>query len=286
MLNTYVVEGGIGKCTAFTALVPRLAEKAGEPIQVYTPYFDLFAGNPHVCQVFDQGSIPYSDSRVQRSDDIIFCEPYKSNFLKGQQHLIESYAELLGVDYAEDLPCLYTDHLKGHADKALSELNLDKFIIVQFTGGQTPINFNESNGYTSIDANRNYPFFLAQKLVHLLQEEFPDTAILNYSLPNEPNYEGAIKPQLPYAVWHEVLKKADGFISIDSCLQHFSASAKTPGVVLWGSTRWSQLGYQQNKNLTFHMEDPASFNPLDPRNIMIDPSKIVEVYKDSRGAVK
>ena len=30
LLNTYVIEGGIGKCTAFTALIPKLAKKAGE----------------------------------------------------------------------------------------------------------------------------------------------------------------------------------------------------------------------------------------------------------------
>ena len=27
MLNTYVVEGGVGKCTAFTALLPKLKKK-------------------------------------------------------------------------------------------------------------------------------------------------------------------------------------------------------------------------------------------------------------------
>ena len=28
MLNTYVVEGGVGKCTAFTALLPELRKKS------------------------------------------------------------------------------------------------------------------------------------------------------------------------------------------------------------------------------------------------------------------
>ena len=34
MLNTYVVEGGVGKCTAFTALLPKLKEKS--EVQIYT----------------------------------------------------------------------------------------------------------------------------------------------------------------------------------------------------------------------------------------------------------
>ena len=57
MLNTYVIEGGIGKCTAFTALIPKLAEKAGEPIQIWTPYVDCYAYNPKVAMAFEQQTI-------------------------------------------------------------------------------------------------------------------------------------------------------------------------------------------------------------------------------------
>jgi len=39
MLNTYVIEGGIGKCTAFTALIPKLAEKAGRGISGLHPVY-------------------------------------------------------------------------------------------------------------------------------------------------------------------------------------------------------------------------------------------------------
>jgi hypothetical protein len=45
-MNTYVVEGGIGKCTAFTALIPKLKQKS--EVQIYTPYIGCFANNPDV----------------------------------------------------------------------------------------------------------------------------------------------------------------------------------------------------------------------------------------------
>jgi hypothetical protein len=45
-MNTYVVEGGIGKCTAFTALIPKLKQKS--EVQIYTPYIQCFANNPDV----------------------------------------------------------------------------------------------------------------------------------------------------------------------------------------------------------------------------------------------
>ena len=47
------------------------------------------------------------------SDNIFYCEPYKSNFQFGKQHIIESYCEHHGVEYDKSmLPKLYTDHHK------------------------------------------------------------------------------------------------------------------------------------------------------------------------------
>jgi hypothetical protein len=51
-MNTYVVEGGIGKCTAFTALIPELRKKS--EVQIYTPYIGCFANNPDVKLVLEQ----------------------------------------------------------------------------------------------------------------------------------------------------------------------------------------------------------------------------------------
>ena len=63
-LDTYVVEGGIGKCVMFTALLPKLAERAGEPVQIVTPYVDVFRDNPLVKMCFDESSIPLDDPRI------------------------------------------------------------------------------------------------------------------------------------------------------------------------------------------------------------------------------
>ena len=79
-----------------------------------------------------------------------------------------------------------------------------------------------------------------------------------------------------------MLKGAETFVSIDSCLQHFSPSAKKSGVVIWGSTRWIQFGYSHNKNLHFHMGDKwdeAKFNDSDPRNNMVEPKLIIDNLK-------
>ena len=78
-----------------------------------------------------------------------------------------------------------------------------------------------------------------------------------------------IRCDLHWTQLHEMLKNAEGFVAIDSCLQHFSPSANKQGVVIWGSTRWTQFGYEHNKNLQFHMENEwneSKYNDSDPRN--------------------
>ena len=283
MLNTYVVDGGIGKNIAFSALIPKLAERDGQAVQIHTPYLDCFAFNRSVEMAYES-SIPINDPRITTSENIYYSEPYKCNFVKGGQHIIESFCEILGVNYTSDMiPKIYTSHLKERADAVLEKSGISgKYMVVQFTGGQAPINF-QGGPYQSIMPLRNYPEFLGQQVVAKLKSEFPNVEIIDFSLPNEPSYAGAIQYQEHWAVMHEVLKGAEGFIGIDSMLQHMSASAKKSGVVLWGQSRWTQFGYSHNKNLQFHMKgkwDESKFNEADPRNICVDPDVVVKAYKD------
>jgi len=277
MLNTYVVEGGVGKCTAFTALLPKLKKKS--EVQIYTPYIDCFAGNPDVKLALES-TLPLQDPRIMASDNIYFCEPYKSNFQFGKQHIIESYCEHHGVDFNRSMrPKIYTDQHKASVTKWLGDNSIGKYIMIQFSGGQSKWNYGENVQYQNINPNRNYQPFLAQQLVNMLQEEYKDTTIINCVLPNEPHYQKTIRCDLHWAQVHEMLKGSEGFISIDSCLQHFSASAEKHGVVIWGSTRWTQFGYSHNKNLHFYMNDKwdeAKFNDSDPRNNMVEPKLVID----------
>ena len=125
-----------------------------------------------------------------------------------------------------------------------------------------------------------------KKAIDEIKKRDPELTILNYTLPNEPSYAGSVRINAPYAVWHEILKKSEGFIAIDSSLQHISASAEKSGVVIWGTTRWSQLGYAHNHNINYHSAvewDESTFNPKDPRNTMVSPEQVVEAYEALRG---
>jgi len=280
MLNTYIVEGGVGKCVAFTSLIPKLRKKS--EVQIYTPYIDCFAGNPDVKLALEE-TLPLQDPRIMASDNIYYSEPYKSNFQFGKQHLIESYCELHNVDFDTSMkPKIYTEQHKDSVKEWLDKNQIKKYILIQLSGGQSKWNYADNVQYQNINPNRNYQPFLAQQLVNMLLEEYKDTTIINCVLPNEPHYQGTIRCDLHWSQIHEMLKGAEGFISIDSCLQHFSASAEKHGVVIWGSTRWTQFGYSHNKNLQFHMKDKweeTKFIDNDPRNNMVEPKLIIDEYK-------
>ena len=280
MLNTYVVEGGVGKCVAFTSLIPKLRKKS--EVQIYTPYIDCFAGNPDVKLALEE-TLPLQDPRIMASDNIYYSEPYKSNFQFGKQHLIESYCELHNVDFDKSMkPKIYTDRHKDSVKEWLDKNEIKKYILIQLSGGQSKWNYADGVQYQNINPNRNYQPFLAQQLINMLLEEYKDTTIINCVLPNEPHYQGTIRCDLHWSQIHEMLKGSEGFISIDSCLNHFSASAEKHGVVIWGSTRWTQFGYSHNKNLQFHMTDKwneEKFIDNDPRNNMVEPKLIIDEFK-------
>ena len=280
MLNTYVVEGGVGKCVAFTSLISKLKKKS--EVQIYTPYIDCFARNPDVKMAFES-TLPLKDPRIMVSDNIYYSEPYKSNFQFGKQHLIESYCELHNVEFDKSMkPKIYTDRHKDSVKEWLDKNEIKKYILIQFSGGQPKWNYADGVQYQNINPNRNYQPYLAQQVVNMLLEEYKDTTIINCVLPNEPHYQGTIRCDLHWSQIHEMLKGSEGFISIDSCLNHFSASAEKHGVVIWGSTRWTQFGYSHNKNLQFHMKDDwdeTKYVESDPRNVMVEPKLIIDSFK-------
>jgi hypothetical protein len=279
-LNTYFIEGGVGKCVAFTSLIPKLVEKAGQKIQIHTPYVDCFAHNPEILNIFNG---PFNHPEILKSDNIFYCEPYKSNFIFGTEHLIESYCNLFDVKYEENLvPKLYTSVYKDRANSWLRKNNIVNYMMIQFSGGQPPLGWNANNAYQSFNPGRNYPPYLAAKVIEKINQKFPNLTIIDCTLPNEPAFNGTIKCDEQYFIIHEMLKQAEGFIGIDSCLNHFSASAGTSGVVIWGNTRWTQFGYTHNTNLHYFME-PDKWNESkyidgDPRNVMVDPDIVFNEY--------
>lgn len=286
-LHTYAVEGGIGKHVAFTALTESLAQKAGEPIQMLSAYPEVFANNPHVGLSLDMNTTSFHDERVVNSAEIFYREPYKSNFVKGKEHILESYSNLYGIEYNPNQikPSLYLDYQEKHVNQWLMQNGIQNdadLFAVQFTGSQSPVGFNPQMGYQGANMEKNYPHYLAQGVINYLKQKYPNCVILDCTLPNEPGYWNTLKCPIPWQQLPSLLKKCKGWIGIDSCIMHMSVATRTPGVCLWGNTRWTQFGYTCHYNMTAMTQDRYNIyeeiDPQDPRNIMVDPQAVVEVF--------
>jgi hypothetical protein len=105
--NLYALTGGVGKAVLFTNLIEDLSKKDKNLISIVSPFFtnELFTYHPLVHSVIDMAKIDhfYNESTFDRDqmskyfEDIIFFEPYLSNYLKSEQHLIDIWRQGLSL---------------------------------------------------------------------------------------------------------------------------------------------------------------------------------------------
>lgn len=246
-MKIYNVTGGIGRQIAFTALIPKLAEK--EKIIILTPYPDIFENNPHVSRVLPM-AMPYAwTDYIQKKDNEIFApEPYfNTRFIHREIHLIQAFCEVLGIEYNGSMkPQInIAKFILNDAEKF--KIENKKFIITQFIGGQTP--FSDFKCSIPQGQKRFYPAEKAQALVDKIHDAYPDLKVLNMSLPNEYQLKNTIVIQAPYLFYVALLNHCETFIGIDSSLNHMSAVNQKKGIVLWMGTSPVNFSYDHNINL-------------------------------------
>jgi hypothetical protein len=281
--NLYPIKGGIGKCVAFTALINPLSAKDGRKIVVGSGYPGVFAAHPQVAATIPTITPEGIKPVVEKFEDVIMREPYISNYIKGDRHILDEWAKLY------DLPALdkggyhaRPDLVLGpklieQAEKLREKIN-KKFFIVQWTGGQPPKNFTNKNKYPDNYLTKARNVKNHQDIMLALAEAYPEHMFLLYALPNEPvqmpehirnRVLRANAPSLAYAV---LLKYADSFIALDSSLQHFAAAHQVnkKGVVLWGhKTTPETIGYAFHTNITSTDQD----------NVVVAPKTVLDALK-------
>ena len=267
-MKLYVLSGGIGKQFLFTSMIKELTKK--EKIAVVSPYPDLFQNHPMIEAVYSQDN---SKDFYKYFDEIIYREPYNGTYLRGETHLLKEWAKDYGIKEQEHKGVYYpSEQVTKGVDEILEQIPND-FIILQFTGGQPPQNFEQKQEYQINDfiQGRNYDFNQAVELVKSIKDEYPNTTLLQYGLPNE-GYDfkelGVERLTIPYVYYIELLKseKCKTFIGIDSSLQHFARASDKKGIVLWGETKSLQVGY-----IDFHI----NMNTKLPMTVRIEPSAIM-----------
>lgn len=251
-LKTFRIEGGLGKHIVFTSLIKPLFDKFGK-INIISSYDDIFSENEYVenswsAAYFDQNR----DELKEFIDEILFHEPYKTDFGMVDSHINESWGKAFGVE-PEDLPS-FTADIKTLETSINFRKNLGKYFIVQFSGGQPPLEFNSDNPYmyNHLQLARNYPHQMGSIFIGKLKQKFPDYTIVDFTLPNEPKVNGCERLILPYTGYKELCSGAADIICIDSSLAHIAAVANKSAIVLWNTNaegKPNNYGWSIHKNI-------------------------------------
>ena len=291
---TYIIDGGIGKHTMFTSIIPELAKKSPlGRINICSAYTNAFEyiDTKYICVLFGL-DVMFGPEFKQYTSEVIHYEPYRSNFgLDGDGHLMKYWCKGLGVDYDPNTLPLEINVTNSEILEKVQDIVTEhpNFILVQFTGGQSAIGFTPEMQYQNnmMQFQRNYQYMFANLLVSKIKKVYPDLTIIDYSLPNEhPGYTDAIRVDLPTIGYAELVKYAKTVIGIDSSLLHFAAAQRKPGIGLWGGCPSWQFGWNIHKNLTNFNGDPKDFNPMDPYYISIDSEIIMSELKGLLNASK
>lgn len=303
-MNYYVnVQGGTGLNLAFASfLVEAKQEHPDDNYYVCSPYFDIFQCCPAVSGVYKPNELRdlIFDCKEDTNGMIITHRLYDmDDFIFKRINYSQAWAKLFGYDDWKDTekgtrvrsvlnPLSTFPMLQQMVDNMLNTIKANHFkdfIIVQFTGGQSPLvqapigpngqpDFSKvPYDYMNEPLKRHYPIDKATEFCKLYHEKHPETAIVNYGLPNEPcpDLPYVVRTMMPYLAWYELAKKAKQIICIDSSLMHLTAGLKCNTVVIWGHSKPENFGYSYNKNIEqkCRTDDLLYFSALGPSGAKI-----------------
>ena len=273
MQNIYVVDGGVGKNVLFSSFINDLYNRDNAKPIIMATFPQIFENHPLVERSVNVNEPGFYDEVIKDHEgEVYFTNPYYSSFVKGKTHVLYEWAKQLGLEFKGQLPELYIDSFAMSEAERFKKEKGD-FIIVQFSGGQSPYEMNPKVPFLNRGMTRNYPYAYAQEVVNLIKEKHPDLTIVNFAFENEPTYnlKDCIRINSSFMLYIALLFECKTYISIDSCLMHFAANKfnKKRGICLWGSTGREHFGYDHNINMS--NTETHSFRPL--------PCKLGDTYK-------
>lgn len=270
----WIQQGGIGNIVMRTAILPELREKYNE-IYVIDPYADIWEINDVEGSYAQAPNSLYNQLIKGNEDvDVVAENPYNnSDFIKKTIHFNDAVRDLFGFERKGTEACMNDaivlpvakkhPEIKEDVKNFLNQQKKHKYILIQNTGGQSPLDPNtQIQGIEPLV--RNYKFMEA--LVARLQELYPDYTFIQYKLPSEKLIEGCVSVERPY-LWYRVLGETlaedkDNFaIVIDSSLQHILAGTNLNTTVIWGETRPEHFGHSCHHNIDFAKNDLTQEEP-------------------------
>ena len=248
--------GGIGDNCTYTSAISKLKE----PVCVMTEWPDIFNNHPNVAAIY-KGSLfrplaGNNESFYKSFDKIIICDSINSEkHLKTNSHLCEIAHDFLQVPYDKnETEYYFSDREKIKTEKFISKHN--NLVLLQY---QSSTHYPDHKIVKSIYTSQ------AQQMVNFLKDHF-NFSVLEVS--EKPNLSGTVNsdysanPLIPYRDILCLLQYSKFFITIDSCLNHFSSNKfnKKKGIVFWGSTSMDKYSYDHNFNYLSEIPYAMYFN--------------------------
>lgn len=261
-MNKYVVwhiEGGLGKNVAATALLPALAKKYSDrKIVIVASYPEVFLNHPDVYRVYRVGMTAYFyDDYILGKDSLVFRhEPYfQTGHILKQKHLVENWADLLGIEYKKQLPQLHMNMVQKNFQHSWKREK--PVLLLQTNGG---LFSGQQHGYSW---TRDMPIELAGWIT---EKYIKDYHIIQLTREGTPIIEGieSINFAMTNMELFSLVQASQKLILIDSSIQHIAAGLNKPSTVLWIGTAPENFGYEMHTNV----------KPLPPKGS----TKLIDAY--------
>lgn len=270
-----IVQGGVGKNIAATAMVPKIKEKyPGTKIVCIVSHPDIWLYNHDIHRIynFDNPLNVYDD--YFEDSMILSGEPYLTyTYTKGKGHLMEGFAELWNLDSKELKPSVYFLKREIEASKQfLRKIKAidggeNKAVMFQWFGGHmAPAELcncqkNDYDVRFNVGRIRGYKTGLRKETAQTIADKLKELGfiVLTVEGPNFPKLDGHVSISSPLRAVISMLPQVRSFIGVDSFLQHASAIRNKKGLVLWGGTSPACLGYNHNTNYYLEPKCPTPF---------------------------
>ena len=243
--DIHILEGGVGKHLQFTSLLDDLTVL--KKICIMSNWPELFKYDERIAFSTPLHILPLHDHThtfFNNYWNVFYNEPYRSNFLKGDCHIIDYWRQMYDLPDNNDKRPNFFINKRREKELEKDIMKLGKFILVQFTGGQSV----KAENYDLENAGRNYS--QGQEVVNLLREALPGVNIIVFGHDNEQepllntmafnNFGG--NPRFVDKIDFMILAKyCVSFICIDSSLQHMCANKSFNKKVLCFGAHQNQI---------------------------------------------
>lgn len=244
--NKYVVwhiEGGLGKNVAATALISTVKKKyADRKLILVVSYPEVFLNHPDIHRVYRVGMTSYFyDDYIKDKDTIVFRhEPYfQSDHIMRKKHLIESWCDLLNIEYENQSPILYPNLIQR--DIVYGWKREKPTMVIHSNGG--PLHQESVYSWT-----RDLPYGIVQSLVEKYSNRYHIIQVGRHETHSVPGVEFVNREMTNHELF-SLLVLSEKRVLIDSCLQHAAAAMKLKSTVLWVGTSPKNFGYKIHTNL-------------------------------------